>query len=707
MKIINSIYSFIIAILFAFPLQAQITIVDLESNPTIKNFLLKNPHFSTRSKSIDTLNLPFFEDFVYEGPFPSTNNWTDNYVFVNRSHGKNAPSHGVATFDALNQSGELYEEASSSPFLADVLSSNYINLKEIFYRNPISISTTILRYYDSESGTYFGADSLWYFQGFYYNCLTGASTYTLDLPIYYLKHPENTYISTVGNLYYWDANLQQNIKINEFLSDPYEIADSLYLSFFYQPQGLTGNAPESTDSLILEFRTDTINWHSVWKTHGTAVHDFKQVLIPINQPQYLSSTFRFRFKNYASTGTGYNPSFNSNCDYWNIDYIYINKNRTFADTIPEDVTIADQYFSFFDEYSTVPWKHFLSNNDIYNDSLTMLTKNLDDEQRNTNRQFVRIFDNDNIALDSISFGQTNIEAFEDLSRKAKIARNYFTSSEPDSAHFTILSFISTGTSESLPFTLKNDTLSQQIYFKNEYAYDDGTAENGFGISGTGTQSAKLALKFAAIKGDTLRGINMFFNQTVNNASQKYFYLTVWGNSSSDKPGTVLYQKTGYKPEYAEGYNQFYYYELDTPIYVNGTFYVGWQQTTTDLLNVGFDVNSDFKHKTFINYSGTWTTSIFTGVPMIRPVFSEEPILSVNNFENKTFSIYPNPANEVININGDYIPNTKIEIMDLYGRICFSNEFSNHIDVSSLKTGIYFIRISNQQILHTSKIIISR
>ncbi|THH37736.1 T9SS type A sorting domain-containing protein [Neolewinella litorea] len=54
------------------------------------------------------VELPFFDDFSYEGFRPATSLWQDEDVLVNRSYGVNPPSLGVATFDAIDFDGRPY-----------------------------------------------------------------------------------------------------------------------------------------------------------------------------------------------------------------------------------------------------------------------------------------------------------------------------------------------------------------------------------------------------------------------------------------------------------------------------------------------------------------------------------------------------------------------------------------------------------------------
>ncbi|MBK6905491.1 MAG: T9SS type A sorting domain-containing protein [Saprospirales bacterium] len=72
----------------------------------------------------DTLGLPFFDDFSYNGPFPASAYWLDRHAFVNNTMAKSPPSVGMATLDGLSSNGQPYGNLGS----ADRLTSKYIDL---------------------------------------------------------------------------------------------------------------------------------------------------------------------------------------------------------------------------------------------------------------------------------------------------------------------------------------------------------------------------------------------------------------------------------------------------------------------------------------------------------------------------------------------------------------------------------------------------
>jgi Secretion system C-terminal sorting domain len=106
---------------------AQEVVTGLQSNFFITNNV-KKAEENKGLASPDTLGLPFFDDFSRPSIFPDTRKWTDNYTFINNTYTDLQITAGIATFDALDNSGRMYGTASSSGFKADQLTSKPINL---------------------------------------------------------------------------------------------------------------------------------------------------------------------------------------------------------------------------------------------------------------------------------------------------------------------------------------------------------------------------------------------------------------------------------------------------------------------------------------------------------------------------------------------------------------------------------------------------
>lgn len=72
-----------------------------------------------------------------------------------------------------------------------------------------------------------------------------------------------------------------------------------------------------------------------------------------------------------------------------------------------------------------------------------------------------------------------------------------------------------------------------------------------------------------------------------------------------------------------------------------------------------------------------------------------PVGLNEEIEGAKFSVYPNPASSVVNFTTEYTKATKVEIMDMAGRLVERADFnlgSSQVDVSSYNKGIYFYNV---------------
>jgi len=499
--------------------------------------------------------------------------------------------------------------------------------------------------------------------------------------------------SSFGKVFIADYLSSQFINLN------YPGNNTIFLSFYYQAQG-KGDNPETKDSLSLEFYApDEDTWTTVWIIKGQNVDEFKQVIIHINEEKYLKEKFRFRFRNKASLSNTSNSSKIGNVDHWHIDYIYLNTGRTANDLIHHDVAFANPMSTFLNDYEMMPWEHYLVNpaNEI-NKNLSIYYRNNDNVTRTIDSLYFVFYDematknNDTLFAGAYNIAKDEIKNFY-------APPNYiFSSTSKDFAEFRIKSRIVTdGFDEK-----KNNEINYQQKFHNYYSYDDGTAEMSYGITGEGTANAKLAYRFNLRKKDTLRAVDMYFNRTLEDASRKYFYLTIWKDDGTGKPGEEIYKKEDYKPEYDKELNKFQRYHIkDTILIVEGNIFVGWTQTTSDMLNIGFDINRIHNENVFYNISGTWNSSLFAGSLMMRPVLGKKISTNLETIKNSNIDIqiYPNPAKSFVYIKLKNKNNNTIYIYNLSGKLVHQsiiNNSSAYINIKHLKKGIYLIKVINKK-----------
>nr|NQU90566.1 hypothetical protein [Bacteroidota bacterium] len=132
----KKIFISIILLLFSLVMvHGQEILTGLPSNPKLTN--AKNQEKANAFKSSKLIipspvPLPFFDDFKQDGYYPDTARWMDNYVYINTQFSIFPPTWGVATFDAINQYGNIYPDANPLQFPADKLTSRPIRLDSIF-----------------------------------------------------------------------------------------------------------------------------------------------------------------------------------------------------------------------------------------------------------------------------------------------------------------------------------------------------------------------------------------------------------------------------------------------------------------------------------------------------------------------------------------------------------------------------------------------
>ena len=79
------------------------------------------------------------------------------------------------------------------------------------------------------------------------------------------------------------------------------------------------------------------------------------------------------------------------------------------------------------------------------------------------------------------------------------------------------------------------------------------------------------------------------------------------------------------------------------------------------------------------------------------------IISLLNEENLEIKIYPNPTKNILLVNGAYLSAT---IYDIFGKVVINiNHQKNTIDMTSLKNGVYFIHLNNNNAVSVKKIIL--
>jgi hypothetical protein len=476
---------------------------------------------------------------------------------------------------------------------------------------------------------------------------------------------------------YGYADTLTSQRINLF---PYNESDSIYMSFYYQPQGL-GQDPQPEDSLIVEFKNKFFQWNQVWAKAGQGTHAFKIVMLPIDTSLYYFSSFQFRIINKATLS--------GNNDHWNIDYVKIAKNRTKNDTILNDIALSLSPKNFLKNYQSMPYnqykadttnekdvqKVYLHNNSILSDNCQIAC-----ETKNLTLGTIDYFNPGvaNIVSGSSDYNFTFTSPYINIS------------TPPSTTSITIENkfWLNPGAASA---NYKNDTIYQKVELSNYYAHDDGTAEKAYALYGAAT---KLAYKFTTNIADSIQYVAIHWAHMNADVSNKLINIIVWRhideNNSGEGDDTIAVF-TLLKPEYRDTINSFYYYPIKR-LLPAGDFYIGFQQLSPDYLNIGFDVNNDVSNKIFYNTSGAWANTSFAGALMMRPYLGSyfpNPNLGIDATEN-TIECYPNPTENTLFINTEKQIQS-VEIYNTTGQM-MCRQYAKTIDVSDLSAGYYILKI---------------
>ena len=679
----------------------------------LTSFRTGNEKVPTRSNVAPARFLPFFDDFSHSTLYPDSTKWSDYNVMVNDGFPLCPPNRNTATFDVLDANGRVYDYAISYGFVAEYLTSVRIRLDSIMEPTPRALTP----------------------------------------------------------------------------------ADSVYLSFYYQPQG-NGNAPETQDSLVLQFGTtterqeflyldyqnytiaeifehmqvdtlfpgDTVwafgecnpnlyaiitdtltpiaqgvfsvpcdsvfttvadtTWYHIWSVPGQSLENFmaendgqlfKQVMIPITDLKYFRDDFYFRFYNYASIVNASHPTERSNEDNWNLDFVYLNINRTINDTDYPMLTFSGQRPSFFSRYQSMPYRQYCANpNSAIRENLELNIANLDGVDHEASYYYT---------VRQIGGGQSYERHLDPVTihpyREAGYLECPENGGESPACPYVNELFTLDMWRDSVSYEVRHyvydstctppliDSMVYRTGMYNYYAYDDGIPELGFGVSVAG---GRFAVRFDLADYDTIQGVQLLFNHTLNDANNKYFDIVLW-KEENGKPGTEIYRLSSQRPQWQEQPYRFTYYKFNQVVTSASSFYIGIEQSHSSLINIGLDASTDNSQYNFVNVNGSWQPSSMHGSLMIRPVVGHSYYIGVEENGSSTGSgaiaVYPNPVRHTLHLEGDF-NDGQMSIYDITGRKVYQGEYQNELSVIDLNSGLYFLQVTtNEGQVFTQKFIIEK
>ncbi|TVR88916.1 MAG: T9SS C-terminal target domain-containing protein [Saprospirales bacterium] len=504
------------------------------------------------------------------------------------------------------------------------------------------------------------------------------------------------------------------------------IPGQCFLTFYIQAGGYS-YVPDNAELLILEFKTEDGDWEEI-TSYSSADHPdnerfyFKSIQL---EERFFYEDFKFRFVNLAD-GTGMNSN-------WHLNYVKL-ANEFQADLIFEnDIAFTRPPSSALERYTAMPFRQFVGHE--REELATEIQIGLHNHFNGT-----RQADPSNLRIIEASTGQQLLsetllevppvvdENQRDLDPGFHFFTNNIQNEEPYKNNVEAMTgslmdkmIIRTEYSfqqneEQIPELIRNNQVSGETVISDYYAYDDGSAERAFNVFfGTGSSAPALGVQYHSNTGDTLRGIAVNLPRISPGDRNKRFRLMVWGASLDDEP---LFESENLGPRFVDVFHDsiqgFSTYALrspvtgnDTAIYIPaGDFHVGWKQISRGAsgVYVGFDSNNpDNADHVFFSDGAIWRrigdiNPGVRGAVMIRPIFSDEPVVQTNVFEldgaPKTIRLYPNPANDEIHFgDSDALGGIdKLVVYSMDGKMYPVSYHDNRVDITHLPPGSYILAI---------------
>jgi len=269
--------------------------------------------------------------------------------------------------------------------------------------------------------------------------------------------------------------------------------------------------------------------------------------------------------------------------------------------------------------------------------------------------------------------------------------------------------VSSSATDALP--ANNAILNAASVSVNNYIYarDKGTATSGTYNQGMGFEAGNIFDIYVAAN---LSGIDAYIGATAVVGAEVYAKLYSIDATTGDfvfvdesASYTLTSANLGQKITLALGAGAAPLSAGESYLVVLGS--VGDNGSTDDLVISTAGVS---EAQTSFYYDGTDDTWYYTtSTPMVRMNF--DPSVGVNEVENNLgLRVFPNPANEVINISLNKEVTATITLLDVSGKVVRTqalNGISTSINTASLNSGVYFVTINDGTSVSTQKVVIKK
>ncbi|MEM7548628.1 MAG: T9SS type A sorting domain-containing protein [Bacteroidota bacterium] len=536
-----------------------------------------------------------------------------------------------------------------------------------------------------------------------------------------------------GQPYNFSSDIAQVVDVltSQFIDlSSFTVSSNIFLSFFWQLEG-RGETPDQDDELRIQFKDQDGQWITQGTISGDAEQDpdfFNFIdfgLTAQSDSIFFHESFQFRLQAFGDPSGIF--------DFWLVDYFRMNTGRSPGDRSFEDEAFVTNPTSILGSLTAIPLDHFIEaelsldtipeadvvtlNEDRFAGGISVFGININTFLRDTETDFI---------IDSLSFTDPidstivigdpvrefsetfQVVTFNEATATEDQLLNYF-QANPDRDSIVIetsMSFISDFDSSAVfEETNANSSVSSLVNFTNFYAYDDGEAEQGFGIR---QRDGQVAVRYIIEKEDLLNQFDVYFPPTNADPGPIRFFIRTELND--DNSGLIYIDQIERRPDQflAVELNQFRSIQLERGVTVGDTIFIGYQQSSSEeRVFVGYDRNTDTRNAIFQNISGSWIPldpSTEPGSIMIRPKFvdTDEVITSIGKIEQQNLVVYPNPSKGIFNIEGQF---DFYELYNLSGiKVLEGNQAQ--MDIGTFRSGLYILRLSIDGDIITKKIVLN-
>jgi hypothetical protein len=261
----------------------------------------------------------------------------------------------------------------------------------------------------------------------------------------------------------------------------------------------------------------------------------------------------------------------------------------------------------------------------------------------------------------------------------------------------------------------NSILAAASVSVNDYIYarDEGTATNGTYNAGEGFEagnifdiyaSANLSGIDAYIDADAEEGAEVYarlysVDPTATTAAEAFVFV------DESAPYILTAAELGQKITLALGAGAAPLNAGESYLIVLGSYGDGGATYDLVISTAGVSEASTSYYYDMTDLTWYYTTS----TPMVRMNF--DPSVGVNEVQdNLGLRVFPNPANEVINISLNKEVSATITLLDVSGKVVRTqtlNGISTSINTASLNSGVYFVTINDGTSVSTQKVVIKK